>query len=217
MAKFPIEFTTPHAGLQFLEYHNSFNVYHPGVDLNKGKGWDDLGEPIIAPIDSKVEYISHSPTPWNSQNKGFGLFVILYHPAYAVWSRFAHLRETSLSVGQMVSEGEVIANLGLSGTESPHLHWEMFGREMYKFQKERSYLYYPSGKSKRYVSENYINPMAFISSLKSYWAYEYETVLIEEGIIRDRKPLEGERGEFYKIIVNSIPRLKKIYEKNKKQ
>ena len=164
---YPIDFDTPHAGLTWLQWYDKHKVFHPGYDLNKGKGSADLGLPIVCPIAGEVEYVSPEPTALNGQNGGFGNFVVIYHPAHGVWTRYAHMNKVSVKQNQKLKAGDLIGEVGKSGTNSPHLHFEGWKSSMYDIQKNhwRRFAYYPSGKTKQYIMQHYFDPLEWIESI----------------------------------------------------
>lgn len=165
---YPIDFDLPHAGLKYLEWYDKHKVWHPGQDLNKGTGNADLGLPIKCPVSGEVEYVSPEPTALNGQNGGFGNFIVIYHPAYGVWTRYAHMNKVSVKQNDKVKEGDLLGEVGKTGTKSAHLHWEGWNSSMYEIQKNhwRRFCYYPSGQSKQYVTTHYFDPLAWVESLK---------------------------------------------------
>jgi len=178
MSKYPMDYDLPHRGLSWLEWYADHKVYHCGQDFNFGIGDADLGNPIYAFSDGTVEYISPQPTTLNSQNGGFGWFIILYHPEYQLWSRYAHLNKLPIpKLGEPVKEGEQIAECGKTGTKSAHLHFEIFNVDCYNIQSThwRKFGYYPCGKTKEWVNRHYVDPMAFISKEMQETAKEWYT------------------------------------------
>jgi len=177
-AVYPMEFDTPHRGLQWLEYYGQHKVYHPGWDLNRGVGNQDLGDDVFAPVNGEVEYISPEPTRWNYHNGGFGRFIILYHSAYGVWTRYAHLQKVLVKKGDKVEVGDKIGSVGNSGTKYVHLHFEVWKAETYKIQQNhhRKFAYYPSGKTKAWVNDHYVDGLKWIDDLnqKPGWQDEVE-------------------------------------------
>ena len=173
---YPIQFDTPHAGLEWLEYYGKHDVYHPGFDLNIGSGNADLGHPIKCPVSAEVEYVSPEPSKLNSQNGGFGWFVVLYHPAYGVWTRYAHMNKVSVATGQKLAEGENIGEVGKTGTTSAHLHFEGWKLPMFEIQKKhwRKFAYYPSGQTKQYIVDHYFDPLAWLDGLNKSSAVSNE-------------------------------------------
>lgn len=174
IAVYPCEFDLPHRGLKFLEWYDKHKVFHPAVDLNKGIGDADLGNPVVCPVEGEVFYVSPKPTLLNRQNGGFGLFVVVYHPVQNLWTRYAHLNSVSVVLGQELKVGEQLGKVGKSGTTSSHLHFEVWRPSMYEIQAAKNFRYYPTGQSKQYVTEHYIDPLAWIESLNQQPEYKNE-------------------------------------------
>ena len=97
--------------------------YHEGEDLNlKTGGNSDLGQPLFAIADGVVTSVhSHTTKPT------FGNHVHVKHDGAwgTVWCHFAHCQKVLVKEGNSVKEGQIIAYLGNSGTDSAHLHWAM--------------------------------------------------------------------------------------------
>ncbi len=86
--------------------------YHSGQDLGA-----DAGVPVLAPSTGAVVLAE----PLDVRGKS----VILDH-GLGVFTGFWHLSRIDLSVGQIVSPGQVIGLAGNTGLSTgPHLHWEM--------------------------------------------------------------------------------------------
>lgn len=85
---------------------------HSGVDLRAG-----IGTPVYAPAEGVVRSAG-----WM---KGYGRIVIIDHDnGYS--TRFAHLDEYLVEIGDRVAKGEIIAKSGNSGRSTgPHLHYEI--------------------------------------------------------------------------------------------
>lgn len=88
--------------------------YHKGLDFAGG-----MGEPVVAPADGKVIMVGH-------EKDGFvvhGDTVIIDH-GHAITSIYMHLSKTLVSVGDTVSQGQKIGEVGHTGISTgPHLHW----------------------------------------------------------------------------------------------
>lgn len=86
--------------------------------LNKGV---DVVAAIGTPIrSSKAGTVIYA----GSQLKGYGNLIIVRHDARYL-SAYAHNREIFVKEGQQVNQGDVIAELGMSGTQTPKLHFEI--------------------------------------------------------------------------------------------
>lgn len=147
-------------GLGYLQRYDKHGVWHPGVDFNFGDAPNaDLGQTIAAPTYGIVKYIS--PKGYNG---GLGEYLVLFHPYHAVWSRYLHLQDIFVSVGQSVARGLPIALLGDSGTTTAHLHFEALNDKGHTFIKnwERPYGRYPVGLPKNTVASMFIDPIKWI-------------------------------------------------------
>lgn len=90
---------------------------HNGVDLA-----NSVGTPIMASAAGTV-LISKS----SGFNGGYGLYVVVSHPN-GTQTVYGHLNSVNVSVGQSVSQGQVIGGLGNSGKSTgAHLHFEIRG------------------------------------------------------------------------------------------
>lgn len=86
--------------------------YHKGVDLG-----DPEGAPVHAAKSGTVSY-----SGWMS---GYGNTVIIDH-GNGVQTLYGHNSALQVSVGQQVSQGQTIANVGSTGqVTGPHIHWEI--------------------------------------------------------------------------------------------
>jgi murein DD-endopeptidase MepM/ murein hydrolase activator NlpD len=101
--------------------------FHPGEDWNL-LAVEDLGKPIHAIADGIVLL--------NQQQTGasFGNILIIGHKlvdGQVIASVYAHMekqsteKQSTYAVGKPVSKGAVIGTIGKSGTEAPHLHFEI--------------------------------------------------------------------------------------------
>lgn len=86
--------------------------FHTGIDI--AAAW---GTPVHAPLAGRVEY-----TGWQS---GYGYTVVLLHDN-GLRTLYAHLSRATVSRGQTVTAGAVIALAGATGNATgPHLHFEV--------------------------------------------------------------------------------------------
>ena len=86
---------------------------HDGIDIAA-----KAGTPIYAAAAGKVVYA-------DSRLTGYGNLIIIRHSS-DMFTAYAHNRNNLVVVGQMVKQGQHIANVGATGRASgPHLHFEV--------------------------------------------------------------------------------------------
>jgi len=91
-----------------------FSSYHRGVDIPNPKG-----TLVKAFTDGEVVFAGWS-------NGGFGNLVVIQHKLGLV-SRYAHLAEINVVLGQKLESGEVIGKVGSTGNSTgSHLHFEIY-------------------------------------------------------------------------------------------
>jgi lipoprotein NlpD len=83
-----------------------------GVDIT-GK----LGQPVVAASSGKVVYSGDGL-------RGYGKLIILKHSA-SFLSAYAHNKRLSVKEGDVVKQGQKIAEMGRSGTDKVKLHFEI--------------------------------------------------------------------------------------------
>jgi murein DD-endopeptidase MepM/ murein hydrolase activator NlpD len=99
-------------------YEMRWGVMHNGVDIAA-----PIGTPIYSPLAGTV--LRAGPAT------GFGLAVYIEHDDGSV-TVYGHINDYFVSVGQRVSAGEVIAEVGNTGQSTgPHLHFEVHTDGMY--------------------------------------------------------------------------------------
>lgn len=87
-------------------------AFHSGIDIAAAPG-----SPVFAPGDGVISYAGYDDS--------YGKLVTVDH-GYGVTTRFAHLSQAYVQVGQRVSRWDVIASVGSSGRSTgPHLHYEV--------------------------------------------------------------------------------------------
>lgn len=85
---------------------------HEGVDMA-----GPVGTPVYATADGEVTFAG-----WQN---GYGRIVIVRHP-YGLETRYPHLNAIRAEVGQRVSRGDQVGDMGNSGRSTgPHLHYEI--------------------------------------------------------------------------------------------
>ena len=86
------------------------------VDFNRA---DDLGDTVVAAAAGKVSRVD------NEGNVSYGRWVEVNH-GDGYTTRYAHLSVQSVSVGESVSAGQKIGEVGSTGgSTGPHLHYEL--------------------------------------------------------------------------------------------
>ncbi|NAZ36015.1 M23 family metallopeptidase [Rubellimicrobium sp. CFH 75288] len=89
-----------------------WNRMHEGIDLA-----GPVGTPVYATADGVVTFAG-----WQG---GYGRLIKIRHE-FGIETRYAHLNAIRVSVGQRVSRGERIGDMGNSGRSTgPHLHYEI--------------------------------------------------------------------------------------------
>ncbi|MDO8488442.1 MAG: M23 family metallopeptidase [bacterium] len=92
----------------------SFNWYHPGLDLAAPKG-----TPVFPVMTGRVAEVEYG-------RFGYGNNIVLAH-ANGYETRYAHLSKIEVAKGQEVNLGSEIGQVGSTGRSSgPHLHLEVY-------------------------------------------------------------------------------------------
>lgn len=101
--------------------------YHDGVDIAAR-----MGTPILAMADGVVS--------WSGERSGFGIMVEITH-GQGYTTRYAHASAVLVKIGDRVTKGQPVANVGSSGRSTgPHLHVEV--RRLGRVVDPSSYLTY---------------------------------------------------------------------------
>lgn len=138
-------------GLNWLESYpyRCGRTPHPGLDLNFGATWDDLGLPALAVADGEVVASFHS---------GWGNLVHIRHQlstGLEFWSLYGHLDSRAVERGDQILRGQTIGFIGATGADSPHLHFELRRSD---FSADS----FPCGQSAWSVESRYYDPATFI-------------------------------------------------------
>lgn len=99
--------------------------WHTGVDIILNRRDRGLGVPVMAIADGVVVDSSPTLSPF-----GYGNMVLIYHPQFKTWSRYAHLAKRSVAKGAVVRAGQTIGTMGKSGSDNVHLHWDVIKEEL---------------------------------------------------------------------------------------
>jgi len=152
----PMDYT--HFGYEFLQ--NMGDGLHLGVDLNWGKPWDDEGKQINATGSGKIVYSKKS-----TSSRGWGNLIIIEHELpdnSKIYSRYAHLKDRWIAEGQNIECNQGIGTCGHTGTECPHLHFDMF---VEKFLKDGNKLTdYPQKWNEQKLRSYFFDPLLFIKN-----------------------------------------------------
>jgi murein DD-endopeptidase MepM/ murein hydrolase activator NlpD/uncharacterized protein YraI len=130
--------------------------YHTGVDLNFGAGGnDDIGQPVYS-IASGVVIYQAELRPWGN------LTIIRHDPlrgvnGTVVYSRYGHMQNLRVQVGQRVRRGTQIGEIGTGGGRFiAHLHFDIVITNIL----ERAPGDWP-GQDLPRLLRNYVNPLDF--------------------------------------------------------
>jgi murein DD-endopeptidase MepM/ murein hydrolase activator NlpD len=99
-------------------------AYHTGADLNFGAPYADKGMPVYSPASGTVIYQAEL-RPWGN------LTIIRHDPlrtatGTVVYSRYGHMQNVRVRVGQRVRRGDQIGEIGdANGRFIPHLHYDI--------------------------------------------------------------------------------------------
>jgi murein DD-endopeptidase MepM/ murein hydrolase activator NlpD len=96
---------------------NPFEGHHAGIDITA-----PAGRPVVAPARGRVAHVSREPLRGN--------MLVLDH-GLGVFTTYAHLSAIDVQLGQEVERGQRVATVGSTGlSEGPHLHWELWVRQV---------------------------------------------------------------------------------------
>ncbi|MEK7507669.1 MAG: M23 family metallopeptidase [Patescibacteria group bacterium] len=115
---------------QFMKPADGFNwgKLHPynAVDIA-----NTCGTPVHAAAEGLVIPDSSMGEGRGGWNGGYGNFVLIEHPfGDGVKTRYAHLKEVLVGIGDYVKQGDKIATMGDSGEATGcHVHFEVYGAE----------------------------------------------------------------------------------------
>jgi murein DD-endopeptidase MepM/ murein hydrolase activator NlpD len=106
--------TTSHIITSYFGHRSSpggiGSTYHQGIDIGAG-----YGSPVYAAASGTVYFAG--------SNSGYGNLVIINHGG-GLFTYYGHNSSISVSTGQKVSRGQVIAHVGSTGhSTGPHLHF----------------------------------------------------------------------------------------------
>lgn len=155
-----------HAGVYGAEVQG---FWHTGIDLNVGgtSGNGDAGMPVFACANGRVEYVAY-----RTAGGTWGPMVVLSHKlpnGQTVWTRYAHLGNVRPKLGDLVTKGQQIAEIGLPtkwGAKFPaHLHFDVLTRRP---PPVGNLTHWPKrGGPITEVTSSYTDPTAFLNARKA--------------------------------------------------
>ena len=169
------------AGYRFKDVLGYIPGFHVGVDYNYGAGNADLGMPALSVANGVVEYVNHNIVA------GFGRIVVVKHKLNArlrkkygvtwIWSRYFHLKDIRVKVGQLVNVAQSIGTVGNTGTLWAHMHCAI------SKATGRGYYDYPANVPS--VLAKYYDTWKFINA-NSREAEQMDKLRKENAVLRDQ-------------------------------
>ena len=165
--KWPVNTTYKGASRHIDSWYGPRNIsygskFHRGLDINFGTQDFDYGAPVLATHDGVVQAVNSSP------EGGGGRFIIINSPDGSFQTGYLHLKSINVKVGQKISEGDVIGEIGGSGNGKergyvPHLHYQIKKLN----QKTRKYEHFDPTQGKGKKIENIVDPQLWINKKSS--------------------------------------------------
>jgi len=88
------------------------NQFHEGLDIA-----NRIGAPVVAPANGTVADVGYQT--------GYGRYIKIQH-GFGIVTVYGHLSKQAVKPGQRIKRGEVIGNVGNTGSSTgPHLHYEV--------------------------------------------------------------------------------------------
>ena len=108
---------------------NSAIAFPYGWQLNPDNGdvFFHSGIDLLAQVGTSVQTIGEGIVVFAQEQGSYGNLVIINH-SNGLQSRYAHLEDIKVSVGEEVNKGDLVGIVGTTGTptlEKPHLHFEI--------------------------------------------------------------------------------------------
>ena len=92
--------------------HGQYYI-HTGIDISTHR----YGDPVVATADGQVVTVDY--------DSGYGNYIIIRHK-HGYYTRYAHLNNFNVKVGQRVQQNDVIGFIGNTGISTgPHVHYEV--------------------------------------------------------------------------------------------
>jgi murein DD-endopeptidase MepM/ murein hydrolase activator NlpD len=95
-----------------IDPFNGEGAFHSGIDIGSS-----FGQAVIAPADGVVVLADFM--------SGYGRVVMVNH-GHGITTRYGHLANFAVALGQQIHRGDTLGYVGLSGRSTgPHLHYEV--------------------------------------------------------------------------------------------
>lgn len=233
MAKFQHSTRWNKLGWDYLEWTG--NLYHDGLDLNWGFGYDDFGQDVFPMADGKVVHAEFTGNGWgyqiwiehNIKLEDWEIQALSLNPhlkdlpikngVLKLWTRYGHLKDMSVEEGDNVTKETIIGSLGGTGKSkdkqswSPHLHVATYKK------KPPSWTGYVKGWSKEKVASYTVNPKQLVSQFENFerhvqqvseWAVDAVTWAKENGLMANwTKPREPMTAERFITVLHRYHQL----------
>jgi murein DD-endopeptidase MepM/ murein hydrolase activator NlpD len=114
-------YVRPATGRITSPYGSRRSGFHYGIDIGNKRG-----TPVVAAASGTViNVVSYCVEGKSSCGGRYGNYITIEHPN-GTRTRYAHLGSVKVSVGQSVSQGQLIGTVGNTGRSTgPHLHFEV--------------------------------------------------------------------------------------------
>lgn len=126
---------------------------HTGIDLQRSAN-RDAGQPVYSIANGRVTFAARGGGTW-------GNVVVIEHSESILYSRYAHLENVTVRVGDNVRVGQQIAVIGKSGMgyvpNGEHLHFDISFTRLLKGNP----LHW-AGDNRTPVAANYVDPTSFL-------------------------------------------------------
>ncbi len=144
-------------GFNRLYTLGSSQSYHTGADLNLNEPyWDaDAHSPVYTCASGLVTYADRLP--------GWGNVIVIRHDPLittgeVMYSRYGHIEDIQVQVGQRVVRGQQIAKVGnADGAQAFHLHFDLSDTSILETQP-----YHWPGKNRQALLANYVDPKEYL-------------------------------------------------------
>jgi murein DD-endopeptidase MepM/ murein hydrolase activator NlpD len=95
-----------------IDPFNGEGAFHSGIDIGSS-----FGQAVIAPADGMIVFADFM--------SGYGRVVMVNH-GHGITTRYGHLANFAVTLGQQIHRGDTLGYVGLSGRSTgPHLHYEV--------------------------------------------------------------------------------------------